>query len=527
MRKSRNKTRQNPAYNPILNASIESLDQEGRGVAHNDGKTVFIDGALPNERVTYQSQRIKPSYEIANVVEVLQASKDRVTPKCPHFGLCGGCKLQHMDSRAQVLAKQQMLEADLQHIGKVKAENMLPPLYGPTWGYRHKARLSVKYVQKKDRVLVGFNEKGRRFVADMNSCEVLVPEVSALIAPLQSMIFELSIRDKLPQIELAVGEANVKNMREANTKSMREGAEKMPVIVLILRIMDALQANDEELLKAFADAHNVQILTQTKGPDTIKPFWPNTAPALAYSLPELNLTYPFKPNEFTQVNPQINQQMVSLAMQLLQPKTGEKIVDFFCGIGNFTLPIARSGASVLGLEGLANLVDRANESAALNNINNTTFGVADLFKMTEESLLALGQFDKWLIDPPRDGAFELVEALADVPRIRQAHHEREATIKHVQETTIQYEQETTINHGQKITVGQEWDKLITVRPELVEEQINNNPNRIVYISCNPATLARDAGVLVHEKGYKLVSAGVINMFPHTAHVESIALFEKN
>ena len=457
MRKSRNKTRQNPADNPILNAIIESLDQEGRGVAHNDGKTVFIDGALPNEHVTYQSQRIKPSYEIANVVEVLQASEDRVTPKCPHFGLCGGCKLQHMDAGAQVLAKQQMLEADLQHIGKVKAENMLPPLYGPTWGYRHKARLSVKYVQKKDRVLVGFNEKGTRFVADMNSCEVLVPEVSALIAPLQSMIFELSIRDKLPQIELAVGE-------DSNNTS--EGAK---VIVLILRIMDALQVNDEALLKTFAETHNVQIWTQSKGPDTIKPFWPLNGEQLQYSLPEFDLTYPFKPNEFTQVNPQINQQMVSLAMQLLQPTAGEKIADFFCGIGNFTLPIARSGASVLGLEGLANLVDRANESASLNNINNTTFGVADLFKMTEESLLALGQFDKWLIDPPRDGAFELIKAITEFTA----------------------------------------------------------PSLIVYVSCNPATLARDAGVLVNEKGYKLVSAGVINMFPHTAHVESIACFIKN
>ena len=456
MRKSRNKTRQNPANNPILNATIESLDQEGRGVAHVEGKTIFIDGALPNERVTYQSQRIKPSYEVANVVEVLQASINRVSPKCPHFGLCGGCKLQHMDANAQVLAKQQMLEADLQHIGKVKAENILPPLYGPTWGYRHKARLSVKYVQKKDRVLVGFNEKGTRFIADMNSCEVLVPEVSALIAPLQSMIFELSIRDKLPQIELEVGE---------DSNNTGEGAK---VIVLILRIMDALQANDDALLKTFAETHNVQIWTQTKGPDTIKPFWPNAAPALAYSLPEFNLIYPFKPNEFTQVNPQINQQMVSLAMQLLQPTAGEKIADFFCGIGNFTLPIARSGASVLGLEGLANLVDRANESAALNNISNTTFGVADLFKMTEESLLALGHFDKWLIDPPRDGAFELIKAIT---------------------------------------------------PE-------SAPMLIVYVSCNPATLARDAGVLVNEKGYKLVSAGVINMFPHTAHVESIALFEK-
>jgi 23S rRNA (uracil1939-C5)-methyltransferase len=445
----RRKPYQNPADNPINHATIESLDQEGRGVAHVDGKTIFIDGALPNERVTYQSQRIKPSYEVANVIEVLQASSDRVTPKCPHYGLCGGCKLQHMDATAQVTAKQQMLEADLQHIGKVKAETMLPPLFGPTWGYRHKARLSVKYVQKKERVLVGFNEKGTRFVADMNSCEVLVPEVSALIAPLQSMIFELSIRDKLPQIELAVGEDSV--------------------IVLILRIMDVLSENDETLLKAFADHHKVQIWTQTKGPDTIKPFWPLKSAQLQYSLPEFDLTYPFKPNEFTQVNPQINQQMVSRAMQLLAPKAGEKIADFFCGIGNFTLPIARSGASVLGLEGLSNLVDRANESATLNKISNAKFGVADLFKMTEDSLAELGKFDKWLIDPPRDGAHELVKSINE----------------------------------------------------------NTAPDTIVYVSCNPATLARDAGVLVNEKGYTLVSAGVINMFPHTAHVESIACFVKN
>ena len=502
-RRSKNRNKLH-AIVEIKHATIESLDQEGRGVAHVDGKTIFIDGALPNEQVTYQSIRIKPSYEVANVVEVLQASSQRVTPKCPHYGLCGGCKLQHMDAGAQVASKQQMLEADLWHIGKVKAENMLPPLFGPTWDYRHKARLSVKYVQKKERVLVGFNEKGTRFVADMNSCEVLVPEVSALIAPLQSMIFELSIRDKLPQIELAVGEGSV--------------------IVLILRIMDVLTDNDETLLKTFADDYKVQIWTQTKGPDTIKPFWPNAlrsvahentsaAPELAYSLPEFDLKYPFKPNEFTQVNPQINQQMVSRAMQLLAPKQGEKIADFFCGIGNFTLPIARSGASVLGLEGLSNLVDRANESAALNKISNAKFGVADLFKMTEESLADLnlkhGKFDKWLIDPPRDGAFELVKSLADSPMVRQAHHEREIADHHELEEISQQEPNT----------------LKAVRPELVEGQTNNNPTLIVYVSCNPATLARDAGVLVNEKGYKLVSAGVINMFPHTAHVESIALFE--
>ncbi|HSI25692.1 MAG TPA: 23S rRNA (uracil(1939)-C(5))-methyltransferase RlmD [Methylotenera sp.] len=444
----------------MLQATIESLDQEGRGVAHVDGKTIFIDGALPNELVKYQSQQIKPSYEVAKTIEVLKQSNQRVTPKCPHYGLCGGCKLQHMDANAQVAAKQRMLEADLWHIGKVKADNILPPLYGPTWGYRHKARLSVKYVQKKERVLVGFNEKATRYVADMNSCEVLVPAVSALIAPLQALIVQLSIRDKLPQIELAVGEANLKGEREA--------VENKQVIVLIFRIMDALTANDKALFKAFADLHQIQVWTQTKGPDTIKPFWPLVGQQLQYGLPEFDLTYPFKPNEFTQVNPHINQMMIRRAMQLLKPLAGETIADFFCGIGNFTLPIARSGAQVLGLEGLANLVDRANESAHLNNINNVKFGVADLFKMTPESLAKLGAFNKWLVDPPRDGAFELVKAIS---------------------------------------------------PEI-------SPALIVYVSCNPATLARDAGVLVQEKGYRLSAAGVINMFPHTAHVESIALFEK-
>ncbi|MDP3677468.1 MAG: 23S rRNA (uracil(1939)-C(5))-methyltransferase RlmD [Methylotenera sp.] len=461
-RRSRNRN-QTPVIPEIKYATIESLDQEGRGVTHVEGKTIFIDGALPNEKVTFQSIRIKPSYEVANVVEVLKQSNQRVTPKCPHFGLCGGCKLQHLDFAAQVAAKQRLLENDLWHIGKVNAENMLPPLYGPTWGYRHKARLSVKYVEKKQRVLVGFNEKSTRYVADMDSCEVLVPEVSALIAPLQALIVQLGIRDKLPQIELAVGEAN------SNSECEPVEGNSKPVIVLILRIMDALSANDEALLKAFADDHAVQIWTQTKGPDTIKPFYPLDGAQLQYSLPEFGLTYPFKPNEFTQVNPQINQVMIRRAMQLLAPQAHENIADFFCGIGNFTLPIARSGAQVLGLEGLANLVDRANESAQLNDISHVKFGVADLFKMTPEALTNLGAFDKWLVDPPRDGAFELIKSL----------------------------------------------------------DASNSPQRIVYVSCNPATLARDAGVLVNEKGYTLSAAGVINMFPHTAHVESIALFERS
>lgn len=465
MRRNRKSSRPTIALPPIQSAFIESLDQEGRGVAHVEGKTVFIDGGLPQEHVTYQSHQIKHTFEVAHVVEVRKQSNQRVKPQCPHFGVCGGCKLQHLDFAAQVAAKQRLLENDFRHIGKVKPVNMLPPLYGPTWGYRHKARLSVKYVEKKQRVLVGFNEKSTRFVSDMNSCEVLVPEVSVLIQPLQAMIMQLSLRDKIPQIELAVGEAF--NYR--------------PVIVLIFRIMDGLTTQDEQRLKLFADAHQVQVWTQTKGPDTIIPFYPLNGPRLQYSLPEFDLTYPFKPNEFTQVNPQINRLMIRRAMQLLSPQANERIADFFCGIGNFSLPIARSGAQVLGLEGLANLVERANESATLNGFapspwqgagcvgGKVSFGVADLFKMTETSLAELGKMDKWLVDPPRDGAFELVKA---------------------------------ITHA-------------------------TAPKRIVYVSCNPATLARDAGVLVNEKGYTLSAAGVINMFPHTAHVESIALFTRN
>jgi len=436
---------------------VESLDQEGRGVAHVDGKTIFIDGALPTEKVTYQITRSKTTYAFANVAEILKQSNLRVTPQCPHYGTCGGCKLQHLDFAGQVAAKQRLLENDLKHIGKVKAENMLPPLYGPVWGYRHKARLSVKYVEKKQRVLVGFNEKATRFVAVMNSCEVLTPAVSALIEPLQMLIAKLSLRDKIPQLELAVGEGS------------SISRESPSVIVLIFRIMDALQANDEALLRAFSDEHQVHIWTQSKGPETVKPFYPESA-KLQYSLPEFGLVYPFKPNEFTQVNPQINQVMVRRAMQLLAPQADERIADFFCGIGNFTLPIARSGSSVLGLEGLENLVARANESAALNQLtHNTQFGVSDLFKMTAEALTNLGHFDKWLIDPPRDGAFELVKSIT----------------------------------------------------------LESAPKCIVYVSCNPATLARDADILVNEKGYRLSSAGVINMFPHTTHVESIACFVKS
>ncbi|MES2553761.1 MAG: 23S rRNA (uracil(1939)-C(5))-methyltransferase RlmD [Pseudomonadota bacterium] len=443
---------QNTARNPI--AVIESLDQEGRGFARHEGKAIFIEGALPGEKVTYKSTRSKSSYEFADTVDILKPSNLRVQPKCPHFGMCGGCALQHMEFSGQVAAKQRLLETNLWHTGRVKPETMLPPIYGPAWGYRHKARLRVKYVPPKGRVLVGFNEKATRFVTDIKSCQVLPPHVSALIVPLQELIIQLTLRDSIPQIELAVGEN---------------------ATVLVFRIMEALDEKDKPLLREFADKHNVQVWTQTKGPDTVMPFYPTDGPQLSYTLPEFGLTYPFNPTEFTQVNPHINRVMIRSAMQLLNPQPDERIADFFCGLGNFTLPIARSGASVFGVEGSGSLVRRAEASASLNGLNGQVkFSEADLFDMTADSLAALGHFDKWLIDPPRDGAVALIKALGDA--------------------------------------GTEPSK--------------RNPQRIVYVSCNPATLARDAALLVQNKGYRLKASGVINMFPHTSHVESIALFER-
>jgi 23S rRNA (uracil1939-C5)-methyltransferase len=428
-------------------AVIESLDHEGRGIAHVDGKAIFIEGALPGEEVVYSSYKKKPSYEQANVVQIPRPSFMRTEPSCPHFGVCGGCSMQHLEARAQVATKQRVLEDNLARIGKVSPEEILPAIHGPTWGYRHRARLSVRYVQKKGRVLVGFHERRSSFVADMHRCEILPPRISALIEPLRELVEQLSIRERLPQIEIAVGEA---------------------VDVLVLRILEPLTGNDEALLRGFADRHGIQFFLQPKGPDTAHPFHPLDAPELSYTLPEFNVVMPFHPTEFTQVNPHINRVLVRRAIRLLDPRPGERIADLFCGLGNFTLPIARRGATVLGVEGSPALVRRAQANAAYNGLSERTeFQVANLFEATEESLARLGRFDKMLIDPPRDGAVEVVKAL-----------------------------------------GQ------------------GGPQRIVYVSCSPATLARDAAVLVHTQGYRLRAAGVVNMFPHTAHVESIALFER-
>ena len=425
--------------------TIESLDQEGRGIAHADGKVIFIEGALTGEVVSYASYRKKPAFELAQMTTLHRAASIRVEPKCKHYGVCGGCSMQHLDTRVQVAVKQRILEDSLARIGKVKPETILPAIYGQSWGYRERARISAKYVIKKEKMLVGFHEKRSSFVADMQSCEILAPKIAGLIKPLADLLAGLSIRDKMPQVEVAVGEH---------------------VDALVLRVMAPPSSQDEAALRAFADAHQVQFWLQSKGPETITPFYPLDAPALSYSLPEFNITMPFAPSEFTQVNSELNRVMISRAMRLLNPQASERIVDFFCGLGNFTLPIARSGAQVLGVEGSDALVKRAAQNAHSNGLaGNTEFKASNLFEMTEESLAALGKFDKWLIDPPRDGAMELVKSIT---------------------------------------------------PEIA-------PELIVYVSCNPATLARDAAELV-QRGYVLKSAGVMNMFPQTSHVESIAVF---
>ena len=427
--------------------TIESLDQEGRGVARSEGKVIFIEGALTGEVVSYSSYRKKPSFEQAQVTAIHKSSAMRVQPKCKHFGVCGGCSMQHLDARAQVAVKQRILEDSLWHIGKVRAETILRPIYGQAWGYRERARLSVRHVIKKGKTLVGFHEKRSSFVADMQHCEILTPRIAVLLPLLAELISGLSIRDRVPQIEVAVGDH---------------------VDVLVLRVMDTPSSEDESALRAFADKHEIQFWLQSKGYDTIAPFHPLNAPPLSYSLPEFGITMPFAPSEFTQVNSALNRVMISRAMRLLDPQPGERIADFFCGLGNFTLPIARSGAQVLGIEGSETLVARARQNAELNGLaDNAKFAAMNLFAITAETFFSLGRFDKLLIDPPRDGAIELVKSL-----------------------------------------GGEFA-----------------PRRIVYVSCNPGTLARDAAELV-QRGYVLKSAGVMNMFPHTSHVESIAVFER-
>ena len=446
---------------------VESLDLEAQGVAHRaDGKVVFIEDALPGEEVRVSVNRRKNNWEQATMTERRRDSSQRVEPGCTYFGLCGGCKMQHFHASAQVAVKQRVLEDNLWHLGKVKPETLLRPIEGPAWGYRYRARLSVRYVAKKGTVLVGFHERKSRYVADMKTCEILPPHVSRLLVPLRELIAGMDQRDRLPQIEVAVGTR---------------------ITVLVLRHLEPLTNADTQRLKAFAAKHSpaeggqtaISWWLQPKGPDTVHPL-DESLPTLDYTLPEFGITMPFKPTDFTQVNHAINQVLVGRALRLLGVQKDERVIDWFCGLGNFTLPLATQAREVLGIEGSETLVARSRENALANGqAERTSFVARNLFEITPQELAGYGHADKWLVDPPREGAFALAKAVADL------HQD----------------------------------------PTLVPDWVP--PKRIVYVSCSPGTLARDAGLLVHQGGYRCVAAGAVNMFPHTAHVESMAVFERD
>jgi len=427
----------------LVRLKVHALDAGGHGIARNaEGKVVFVEGALGGETVDAQILRSRPKFDTARTVAVLKAASGRRAPPCPYYESCGGCAIQHADARTQVAAKQRWLEDCFERIGRVRPETMLAPIYGEEWGYRRRARLSVRYVEKKGGAMVGFRERRSTFVTDMQGCLVLPAHVSALIPELRALIGRLSIRERVPQIEVAVGDA---------------------AVVLVFRHLQPFSDDDLGLLRHFADAARVQVWLQPRGPESAAPFHPLPAPELFYTLPEFGVRIAFLPTDFTQVNHAVNRLLVSRAVRLLDPQPGERIGDLFCGLGNFSLPLAARGAQVIGLEGSKALVERARQNALANGLT-AQFEAANLF---EPNLAPWGAFDKLLVDPPREGAIELVKALPEA-----------------------------------------W------------------PKRIVYVSCDAATLARDAGVLVNTKGFRLSTAGVVNMFPHTAHVESIALFER-
>ncbi|MAW33802.1 MAG: 23S rRNA (uracil(1939)-C(5))-methyltransferase RlmD [Proteobacteria bacterium] len=425
---------------------IDSVDIQGRGVAKIDGKVTFVEDAITGEFVECDISKKKLSFNNAKVSTLLKSSPHRVVPQCEYFGRCGGCSMQHMDIGTQVSAKQRVLEDNFARIGKTKPGIIFAPIHGKQWAYRRRARLSARFVQKKNDVLVGFREKKSSFVTDMSSCNVLPKKMSLLIDPLRQLIFNLSIRNKIPQIEFADSESSTG---------------------LIFRVMDELSVDDKLKLKEFANIYKIQIFLQPAGIESIFLYYPKkNNPSLSYFLPEFNLNIKFLPTHFTQVNFEINRVLVRRAISLLQPKPGEIIGDYFCGLGNFSLPVAARGAFVKGYESNSSLIDQASLNARENGLSsNTSFAVTDLFSDDPKIAQEINMLDKCLIDPPRDGASQLVAK---------------------------------------------------IRP--------TGPKVIVYISCNSATLARDAGVLVNVKGYKCKGVGIVNMFPNTSHFEAIAMF---
>jgi 23S rRNA (uracil1939-C5)-methyltransferase len=440
----RTKRRQRIPQDPV-ETHIESLSHDGRGVARIEGKTVFIDGALAGEQVKFLYSKMHSKYDEGRTIEVLQAANDRVDAKCQHFGVCGGCSLMHMAPEAQLALKQKTLEEHLNHFGNVTPQQWLAPLTGPLWGYRRKARLGVKYVAKKERVLVGFREKGTPYLALLERCEVLDPRVGNRLAELGEMIAKLEGFNRIAQIEVAMDDEYT---------------------ALVFRNLDPLSEQDQHALIVYGQANDLWIYLQSGGPDTVTPLWPEN-PQLSYA-PEDGLNLEFEPSDFTQVNAGINKKMIQRTMELLEISAEDRILDLFCGLGNFTLPLAKRVNEVVGVEGDEALVRHARDNAAKNGLANATFEQADLTKTElKDYPWAKAGFNKILLDPPRSGAFEVLHQLA--------------------------------------ALGAE---------------------RLVYVSCNPATLARDAGELVNNHGYTLVSTGVMDMFPHTTHVESIALFVK-
>ena len=425
---------------------VADLTHEAEGVVKGEGKTVFVTGALPGERVTFRRRSFHRSHDEAELVEVLEASPHRVTPRCAHFGVCGGCALQHLDPGAQLEAKQKELASNLERIGRVTPDEWLPPLLGPVWNYRRRARLSSRYVSKKGRSLVGFREKQGKYVADVSRCEVLAEPVASMIGKLGELLTGMQRRESIPQIEV----------------SLSDGER-----VLVLRVLDALPPGDLDALREFERAHELRILLQPGGLDTVAPMTPGPVD-LHYNLAAFDLKLDFGPTDFVQVNGAINDAMVSRAIELLEVAPTDRVLDLYCGLGNFTLPLARRAASVVGVEGAASLIERARANARANGIENAGFHVADLSVAPDRSIPWMrGGYDKVLLDPPRVGAAEVLSAVAHIA-----------------------------------------------------------PRRVVYISCHTGSLARDLGVLTHELGFRLRSAGVLDMFPHTTHVESMAVLDR-
>lgn len=440
---ARRKRKQSLPVDPVT-IDITAMSHEGRGIGRIEGKTIFVDSALPGETVRFVYTKKSGKFDEGRTVEVIQASPDRVEPRCAQASICGGCSLQHMSTDAQIYMKQGVMLEQLQHFGALQPEEVLPPLTGPVYGYRRKARLGVKFVIKKESVLVGFREKRNSFLAEIDQCHVLAEEVGLRFPEIKALIMSLQAKNSIPQIEVAKGDDGV---------------------ALIVRHLEPLTEQDQQALQAFCEQAELQLYLQPGGNDTVHKVWPQGEERLSYRLPQFDLQMKFHPTDFTQVNQDINQDMIAKALDFMDVQPDERILDLFCGLGNFTLPLATKAAQVVGVEGDDAMVVRGRENAEFNGLDNVAFYGADLTKPFDDQPWGQGGFDKILIDPPRSGALEIVS---------------------------------------KMTVFK--------------------PKRIVYVSCNPATLARDAGEL-KKQGYKLLKAGVMDMFPHTAHVESIAVFE--